>query len=776
MFVIGLLAALLTVPVLAAAVTDPATVQQGTTFNATDGPTVVLGEDANIDLSQPFPAADTVDLGVANVSGGNATSTLVGVESSDPRSVLSTQGLSNPNSVTLARTDAALSVTAVAGVDEIGLVSGAAVGDSLADIDVSTPAGSAGTVEIGGLPSRLDGLSATDTDTGDVVDSAPVTNNTATLQLAAGQNRTLALTVSVPEIVDGRPDGTQISAGDTVTLEADVQHQNFPGETVDVAFYELQTGDPTQDPLLGTDTLDDNGTATTGWTVNFGPQAQWYAVATDSAGRQGFSDGFTIQVAGGAVDLDISPNDQDILTGDSVVSPAPGSNPAVETDISVDWDTAAYSQLRVEVVDGNQTTQVSRTISSPQTLTELIDGISESLVSFIVRVNDTSTGEVVASSRSHTYYIPRIELRDLQGDPVAPNNNVSVAISDQNGQLRANRTLSDSGVLLAELLDDERRGSRTYEMEFTGTAGFADVDETHISDDWRAFPTQFIYLRNTSQLDSPFQVTFELVDRSGRFDSNQTALRLERQINGSWSTVVTGLFGANDRVTRALEENASYRVEVQNTQLDERREFGAYVPRIEGEFVQLEVGAIDLLPESPDPVVATNARLDADEQHIRWSMRWNETRATAAETQVTVRHPDNESLVLFEQTVFGVDNRTVTIPLTDAQADSDWLITWNISYTDPQSGEEITLDREQYLGGISDLGVPVSDQFLQIVSLLSLLLLAGLFGGQLATIGGVVVVGAAWLLRAVGFLAVPVEFLVAATVIAVLMRVGAADI
>lgn len=184
----------------------------------------------------------------------------------------------------------------------------------------------------------------------------------------------------------------------------------------------------------------------------------------------------------------------------------------------------------------------------------------------------------------------------------------------------SNETLTEGAFWLAELVDDSRRDARTYETDIQGRRGFAGTDETYITDDWRSFPTQFVYLRNSSQLDSPFQVTFELVDRSGRFDANQTALRLERQINGTWATVTTGIFGANDRVTRVLEENATYRVEVQNTQFGERREFGRHVPRIEGEFVQLEVGSIELLPDPPDPVVATDAQPDADAQTIRWSI------------------------------------------------------------------------------------------------------------------------------------------------------------
>jgi hypothetical protein len=113
-----------------------------------------------------------------------------------------------------------------------------------------------------------------------------------------------------------------------------------------------------------------------------------------------------------------------------VIPQTPGTNPSVETDIDIDWDTSTYSELRVRVIDGDQVEQVNTTITSPQTLTREIGAISESLASFVVRVNDTASGDLAAASRSHTYYIPRVELRDLQGNPVAPNGNLSISVSD----------------------------------------------------------------------------------------------------------------------------------------------------------------------------------------------------------------------------------------------------------------------------------------------------------------------------------------------------------
>jgi len=204
------------------------------------------------------------------------------------------------------------------------------------------------------------------------------------------------------------------------------------------------------------------------------------------------------------------------------------------------------------------------------------------------------------------------------------------------------------------------------------------------------------------------------------------------------------------------------------------------VPRIEGEFVPLEVGDVDILPDPAGDVesdVVTVAAMDRDKQRIQWSLQYrNQSQIESAEAFIQIVHADNDSVVLYRAAHDTVSNITETVALTKNQSKEDWVIKWSVAYVVDETGELTEITRDKYLGGVSDLNVPVSSTFLQVVSILSLLLLAGLFGGRLSSIGGIVVVATAWLLRAVGFLSVPVEFLIAATVIAVFLRLGTVKI
>ena len=764
----GLVAAVVLLPLVALAVSDPSTVESGTTFDADDGPELIVGESATLDTSVPFPDGETVSLGAVSLSGDpEATGTVVGFGDDATASSVAVAG---SGELELARDDTAPSVAAVDGdIEELSLFAGAEVGDGGADIGVET-AGPA-TVEVRGL--AADAVSAVSTASGDVVASSNVVDGTATLSLDGEIDELLALSTALPSVesVDG-PETAR--AGDTVSVEAEIDHPD-PDEEIAVAFHRALSGDPDSDPLLGTDTVEPGETATTEFDIDTGPEFTWYVHAVDTGGAERFSDIQSITVEGGTVGVDVEPNREDILT-DGVVAPPndPDGTPTIELDIELDFSAAQFGELTAAVIDADEQTQAAATFSEPGTQSVTFDATAESQASIIVEVTDED-GEVVAQSLPHNYYIPRIEIRDLveneaidieAADP-------ELTVSELNGPVLADGVALDSAAFwLPDVLSDPERGERTYEIEIE-FQNDTYQDETYVSDDWRAFPSQLVYVRDDDALDDERQVTFELVDRTGEYEPGDTILRLSQEINGSYQVVETGIFGANSRVTRGLEAGEVYRVSIENETADNVREFGRFVPEIEGEFVELEVGEVDLLPgEPPERVVATDAAFDDDEGHIQWSLTWDPDRATAAETDVRIYHPDNESIEIFSETVFGVTNRTVTVPLTADQAEEDWVIEWDIEYQDIESGETITETREQYLGGLSDLDIPVSSTFLSVVAVLSLLLLMGLFGGALATIGAVVTVGAAWLLYSIGVFVVPVEFLAGATVIAVLLRLG----
>ena len=76
-------AVILVVAGVAAAATI--SVEQGTTFEAEDGPAVTLGEDRSIDDSNPFPTSGSVEIGSTTVSGpAGSSATLTGADTASP--------------------------------------------------------------------------------------------------------------------------------------------------------------------------------------------------------------------------------------------------------------------------------------------------------------------------------------------------------------------------------------------------------------------------------------------------------------------------------------------------------------------------------------------------------------------------------------------------------------------------------------------------------------------------------------------------------------------
>lgn len=99
-------------------------------------------------------------------------------------------------------------------------------------------------------------------------------------------------------------------------------------------------------------------------------------------------------------------------------------------------------------------------------------------------------------------------------------------------------------------------------------------------------------------------------------------------------------------------------------------------------------------------------------------------------------------------------------------ADADTVVVQAELFTSNRT-EPIT--RRIFLGDLRTLNVPLDNGTLQVFSLLSIIAVAGLFGGALSAVGGVVVVALAWVLSAIGWLSISPAFLAAAGVIAIFL-------
>ena len=195
-----------------------------------------------------------------------------------------------------------------------------------------------------------------------------------------------------PELSDPDPeDGEQLTTDD-VTLEIDVDHPDFEtdsGETVSVTFYD------DDDSELGTDTVTDTGTASTGHdSVEMGAN-KWYVVAEDSTGKETETSILTFHTPN---ELEIR-NESDpgqLVTTDADVEVTFFGGGHVETrtttDGTVDMDGLPLEEFTVQVeADGYYTRQsIIRSITEQQTVFALPEDADTVSTRFVL---DDATGE-----------------------------------------------------------------------------------------------------------------------------------------------------------------------------------------------------------------------------------------------------------------------------------------------------------------------------------------------------------------------------------------------
>jgi len=279
---VGVLAGVVLVPLVALAVTGPAVIDAGTTFNASNGPTVILDESATVDATQPFPNSQGVVLGVAGFGGDTLTVNVSGLESTDPRTTAETGGGSG---LTLVRGDASLSVASTDGnINRLQVIGGNSYGDGNGDIVAYGGAGG-GTIAVGGLDNAPSTVAFVKRATGLAVANANVdASGTTTLDVPAGAQWTLSVEGPAPTIGQGSPDGATVETGEELNLSVPVSHPNMANEAVTVEAFDRQG--TAFGAKIGQTTIPSNQTVAVNWTA--GPSdatTGWVVQATDSNGQ-----------------------------------------------------------------------------------------------------------------------------------------------------------------------------------------------------------------------------------------------------------------------------------------------------------------------------------------------------------------------------------------------------------------------------------------------------------------------------------------------------------
>jgi len=257
-------------------------------------------------------------------------------------------------------------------------------------------------------------------------------------------------------------------------------------------------------------------------------------------------------------------------------SPTPGQvvtsyDGTVKLDVAdPDFPTAQGEDVTVSVADGGGSQIGSKTITSNQTVS----------ISYPVPAGDNNLTWTLTDSAGqsttvqHNFVTPsNLEIRNES----APTQRVSLPDSevrirfyfDVGGEpLVVNRTASNGTVDMTGL---------PTERPFTVVVD--DETDKYVSrrifvED--LFARQTVYLLPENKTSAP--VVFDVADYSGEFDQDESALLVQRALNGTWETVEGDIIGASERISTRLRVDARHRILIVNARTGERRILGPFTP------------------------------------------------------------------------------------------------------------------------------------------------------------------------------------------------------
>lgn len=257
--------------------TNPYNVTSGVHYNATDGPEVVLGEPLeNTTVGQPFPSEHRVDLdsGAWVYSDGSTNVTISGI--GDTWVTAADLDVTS-NELTIAMPF--VQHTNVSGGAERLEFRDVALDDGTDDLRID--ASSTATVTLEDVPADTT-IVAWDPDSGDRLDYATSSGaGVVSLEFGAtsGTTDVRLREANAPTIDDGTADPTGGQSTYPEYFSVDVDHEDFPGTTVDIEFF-------FDGSSIGTDTLTSAGEANVSAPDGIGAGTHdWHVVATDDYGN-----------------------------------------------------------------------------------------------------------------------------------------------------------------------------------------------------------------------------------------------------------------------------------------------------------------------------------------------------------------------------------------------------------------------------------------------------------------------------------------------------------
>lgn len=259
-------------------------------FSAPSGPSVTLVGPMDVNMTNMFPATDTVRVwstkGNITVSGADGAAVTVDEINGTWTNTSSLGVVGKP--ITMDPGDKA-AVTLSGDLTRFDWRAGMAPDDGTPDFAYTSSLG-AGSVTLTGLPANTE-IAAVDPSTHNVLDVA-TTDGTGSVTYSSlpsgGHNVELMTSQGGPVVNDASASPTGGLSSGSQTLSIDVSDADFPNDQVTVEFFK-------DGASIGTDTLSSNGTATQSATFSLGGSHTWHVEATDEYGATDTSSTFAVQ-------------------------------------------------------------------------------------------------------------------------------------------------------------------------------------------------------------------------------------------------------------------------------------------------------------------------------------------------------------------------------------------------------------------------------------------------------------------------------------------------